>query len=119
MVGLQKFKDALDIGHKMTNSFIVPYGTIPTITKEDVVRRYITRYFLQYNSDKIILEVDKFQYEKFSKNYLYNAVSFKWYISGNISVVTDKNATTLTYYNNKMNGLSRVISSPLQYFLGG
>jgi hypothetical protein len=118
MVGLQKFKDALDIGHKMTNSFIIPYGTAPTITKEDIQRRYITRYFLQFNSDKMILEVDKFQYERFSKNSLYKSISFKWYILGSISFVTNKNATTLVYYNSKMQGLSRLIQSPLQYFLG-
>lgn len=92
-------------------------GTVPTITREDLQIGYITRYFLQSSSNRMILEVDKLQYDRFSKNSLYKAVSFKWYITGNISTVTTRNSATLFYYSEQMQGLSNLVRSPLQYFV--
>ena len=129
MDGLPKFKDALDIDHKMKNNFTIPYGTVPKITLDDIRAGYITRYFLQILSNKTVLEIDKTQYDRFHKNPLYTAVSFRWYITGelvdlqlpngNISKgVISKNLATINFYSKSIPEIQRFIFSPYELYSG-
>ncbi len=122
MDGLQKFKDALDIGQTTMNN--IPYGTRPMITQKDATIGYITRYFIQFLSNKTVIEVDKTQFDKFAMLSSYKGLFFKWYINGKIEDtssekgVRSKNTATLDYYKTLMPELNVIIRNPLQYYVG-
>ena len=106
-----------------------PYSTRPKVTQRDISNGFVTRYFVQQISTKLITEVDKKQYEAFKKNVLYEYVDFPWVITGlaNDTLATDgniiygtkhKNTVTTAFYNKKMPGLTRLLSNPLEGFQG-
>jgi hypothetical protein len=112
----------------MKNNFTIPYGTIPKITLDDIQAGYITRYFLQILSNKIVLEIDKTQYDRFGKNSLYTVISLKWYINGKLEDTTSpnglvkgvlsKNSAVLDYYKAIIPELTYIIRSNTQYVIG-
>jgi len=122
MDGLPKSKDASDIDQMTMNN--IPYGTRPMITQKDATTGYITRYFIQFLSNKNIIEVDKTQFDKFATLSFYKGISFKWYINGKIEDtssekgVRSKNTATLNYYKTLMPELNVIIRNPLQYYVG-
>ncbi len=106
-----------------------PYSTRPKITQLDISNGFVTRYFVQHISTKLITEIDKKQYEAFKKNALYERIDFPWVITGlaNDTLSSDgtviygtkhKNTVTTTFYNKKMPGLTRLLSNPLEGFQG-
>ena len=106
-----------------------PYSTRPKVTQLDISNGFVTRYFVQNISTKLITEVDKKQYEAFKTNVLYGRIDFPWVIMGlaNDTLATDgniiygakhKNTVTTAFYNKKMPGLTRLLSNPLEGFQG-
>ena len=106
-----------------------PYTTRPKVTQLDISNGFVTRYFVQHISTKLITEVDKKQYEAFKTNVLYERVDFPWIITGlandtlssNGTVIygtKHKNTVTTTFYNKKMPGLTRLLYNPLEGFQG-
>jgi hypothetical protein len=106
-----------------------PYNNRPKITQTDINNGYVTRYFVQHISTKVITEIDKKQYETFKVNVLYQNINFPWVIAGlaNDTLSSDgtviygtkhKNTVTTVFYNKKMPGLTRLLSNPLEGFQG-
>lgn len=111
----------------MIKNTSIPFPTPPTITNVDIDKGYITRYFLKFLSNKIVIEINKSQFDIFAKNSLYQTISFKWYITGNIEDRTDnrvgegvrtKNQRAINYYSSIMPDLQFTIKGPLQYYKG-
>ena len=96
----------------------IPYGTIPKITRNDVDVGYVVRYFIQLLSNKNVIEVNKTQFDKFSKLPPYKGISFKWYIAGLNQNVRSKNQVTMDYYIKSTPELKYILVGPLQYYLG-
>ena len=108
---------------------ITPYTNKPKITQTDINNGYVTRYFVRNVSTKVVTEIDKKQYEAFKNNELYERIEFPWVITGfaNDQLSTDnkiiygtkhRNIVTTNFYENRMPGLKRVLSNPLEYFQG-
>jgi hypothetical protein len=56
----------------------------PQVTNEDVINKYITRYFLKVAGDNSsLMEVDAQQFVKFSNNPRFVTTSVRWKIVGN------------------------------------
>ena len=106
-----------------------PYSNRPKITQTDINNGYVPRYFVRNVSTKVVTEVDKQQYDAFKSNALYERIEFQWVITGvsNNQLSTDnkiiygtmhRNTVTTNFYENRMPGLKRVLSNPLEYFQG-
>ena len=107
----------------------IPYSNRPKITQTNLNNGYVTRYFVRNVSTKVITEVDEKQYEVFKNNTLHETIQFPWMIAGvaNNQLSTDnkiiygtkhKNTVTTNFYEDRMPGLKRVLSNPLEYFQG-
>ena len=106
-----------------------PLSNRPQITQKDIVLGYVIRYFVQHVSIPKIIEVDEKQYNIFRRDPHYKAIQLNWIITGNANdIVTSesgivygtrhKNLTTVDWNNQKLPGLNRVLSNPLEYFQG-
>ena len=71
---------------KIKTKFNSIYPVNITIDPEDIKKTWITRYFLQKQTDYSITEINSTQYDDFSSGLidpnLYKSVTVKWYISG-------------------------------------
>jgi alpha-tubulin suppressor-like RCC1 family protein len=106
-----------------------PYSNKPKITSTDIANGYVTRYFVRHISIKVVIEIDKKQYEAFKNNVLYEKIDFPWVITGfaNDILSSDgkiiygtkhKNTVTTQFYDKKLPGLTRLLKNPLEYFQG-
>lgn len=106
-----------------------PLSNRPRITENDIANGYVMRYFVKFIDHNRIVEVDKTQYVKLSRNALYQSLELVWLIGGTDtdSVATDgtvirgteyRNQVTIDFYDKKMRGLKGVLSNPLEYFNG-
>lgn len=104
-----------------------PIDTRPKITATEIRSTFVTRYFVQMVSTKKIYEVDKKQYQTFSSNPYYITIQLPWVIVGDLDTktlnntiilgVADKNVNITDYYNQKMVGLKKKLSNPLEYYV--
>lgn len=107
-----------------------PLVSKPKITRSDVAKGYITRYFVRMVSSNKITEVDKSQYDTFKSNPFYQNLQMNWVITGNDENtktsdgkvaygVKHQNSVLMEYYNQEMPGISgSVLRNPLEYFNG-
>lgn len=105
-----------------------PLDNRPLITRVDVIRGNVIRYFVQRVSTKRIYEVDNVQYGLFVNNPNYTAIKIPWVISGELETTTrtgdgntkygarDKNKHIVEHYNTKMPGLSAKLRNHTEYF---
>jgi hypothetical protein len=87
----QKLKPDINLKH------ISPRSINITISVDNINQGFITRYFLCKRTDRSIIEVDLLQYNQWKNDQIdkkiYNAVELRWYITGNINDVIEKNIT--------------------------
>ena len=106
-----------------------PLSNRPKITKDDILRGYVARYFVQHVSIPKIVEVDKNQHELFKRDPYYKTITINWIIGGYaydiVSVngnfiygAAHQNTVSVNWYTKTMNGLDRLLSNPLEYFQG-
>lgn len=106
-----------------------PLTSKPKITNLDVIRGYVTRYFVRMVSGRKVIEVDKAQYENFKTNPFYQTVQVNWIINGNDEDITTsdgkvlrgvkhQNSVLIEYYNTDMPGIASILRDPLEYFSG-
>lgn len=106
-----------------------PVSNRPTITNNDVLAGYITRYFIKPISTNKVIEVDKKQYDMFKNSAFYESLEMKWVIGGYNKDITTadghivygaghRNEVSLDFYDKKMPGLKRILRNPLEYFSG-
>lgn len=106
-----------------------PLSNKPKITQRNIVDGYIIRYFITHISIPRVIEVDKTQYDIFKTDPLYRTLELKWVIDGfaNNTITTNgktifgvkhQNETTTKYFDKQMPGLIRVLSNPLEFFIG-
>lgn len=73
-----------------------PFGNTPKISLKNIQDGYVTRYFLRHVSRRDVLEVDKKQYDIFSRNAFYETFSLKWFILGSNAMA--KNMASINLY---------------------
>lgn len=106
-----------------------PLSNRPKVSADDVANGYVSRYFVRYVTSKKIVEVDKVQYFKFVKNPKYETLEIKWIIVGNDKDIVLKNGkilpgaatqnkNQLNIFEEKMSGISYMLTNPLEYFRG-
>ena len=100
----------------------------PVITQSDVREGFITRYFIHQVTDvNFILEVDKYQYEKFKENPRFAVTKIKWKIVGkketiilnnnvNVYGVEDLNKIAVANVDLTFRGLRNYITNYLEYW---
>lgn len=101
-----------------------PKAYFPQLTTEDYTRGYIIRYFvkLKSNSDSIIYEVDKKEYEKFSGDNVISGRSFfvtislRWKIKGKREDVIMGNTRTVESKEQNMPGIRLRLGNRLQFW---
>ena len=60
-----------------------PTPSLPIVSKSDIDRKFLDRYFVRSVSDKnLVVEVDQLQYEKFKENPRFVTTRLKWKIVG-------------------------------------
>lgn len=106
----------------------VPYKLV--IVPADYKLGYIERYFLKKRNEQKFIEIDESQYKAWGKGTIdsnvYDALNFRWFISGNIEdnktgnttvygVIT-KNNKQIQYAQQQMPGIQNVLTDPLQYY---
>ena len=98
-------------------SEIKPIAFIPIPTESDYKFGEIIRYFCQQsnNSSSEIIEIDKGLYEALKTNPLYNVVSVRWLISGQIkdTVNPETNVTTVIGVKSSNDASVRIASKTI------
>jgi hypothetical protein len=106
-----------------------PRSNKPKTSQADIIRGYLTRYFVQNVSSNVITEVDGAQYENLKTYPKYKRLQLKWVITGyaNDILASDgtrvygaehQNKTTTEWYSAQMPGLTKILRNPLEYFVG-
>jgi hypothetical protein len=115
---------------KLRTKFVTPQSVNRTPSVSDYKTGYFDRYFLKKCNVLIFLEVDSLQYTAWQSGLIdsaaFNAVTFRWFISGNIEDtrtatstqpgVRTKNITQIQYAQQQLPGISLVLTDPLQYY---
>lgn len=104
---------------------MTPISTKPRVTKLDVARGSITRYFIKHVSRHQILEIDAGQYNFYKNNPYYIAIKLPWVVAGNLFSSTkngqpvlsieEQNKKIVDFYDKRMSGLSRKLQNLLEY----
>lgn len=106
----------------------MPNPVIPVVTQTDALEGFITRYFIHQVTDvNFILEVDKYQYEKFKENPRFAVTKIKWKIVGkketiilnnnvNVYGVEDLNKIAVANVDLTFRGLRNYITNYLEYW---
>jgi hypothetical protein len=102
-----------------------PSTSNPIITKGDLERGSIIRYFVKHTSRQTVTEINSEQYNIFKNNPYYIVVKLPWIIVGPLSSdgsgklsVDEQNLKIINYYNKKMHGLNRKLRDTLEYYTG-
>lgn len=106
-----------------------PLSNKPRITQRNISDGYVMRYFVTHISIFRIIEVDSTQYNTLKFDPLYRTLQLKWVIGGvanNITTTDGKtlfgakhqNETTVEHYDKQMPGLKRILTNPLEFFVG-
>jgi len=105
-----------------------PVFTRPTVTLNDVERKYMTRYFIRpVNDPNYIVEIDSTQYEQFVDNPRYITTEIKWKIIGKkesikkseyvvVSGVEEQNRNAVSQADLTFGGLQRYITNYLEFW---
>lgn len=103
----------------------IPLDTRPIITSSDIIRGAITRFFAQSVSTRKIYEIDKEQYNTFSKDPYYTVEQIPWIIRGKLYTevvnnttilsVSEQNERIVKFYERSIPGLSRKLKNFLEY----
>lgn len=110
--------------------YIQPYAHSVIVTKSDIRTGYITRYFIKKINNETIIEINKTQYDAWTRDVIekkmYVATSLTWYISGaiedttsgvvNIPGVITKNQKQVKYANRNLIGLSSKLTNFTEYY---
>lgn len=90
---------------------------IPKPNYLDYRRGYIIRYFIQRFNDKdaTIYEVNSKQYEKYSTDNFWNAISLEWRISGTYDEIEKSNRASLRVASKKMEAILYHLPYYLQF----
>lgn len=106
-----------------------PKSHLPTITREDIRRGSVQRYFVRHAILKTVTEVDFSQYKQLSLNPMYTAISLNWTIGGyEDDIILGESAAVLgartlntnlvRTYEKYLPGISTLLRDPLQFFSG-
>lgn len=106
-----------------------PVTAKPIIVDTDITNGVIFRYFVKNTSTKRITEVDAVQYATFEGNPYYQTITVPWTIAGyDLNITTTdgqviygtiyKNTEVVRLYEKRMEGLSRILRNPSEYFYG-
>jgi hypothetical protein len=106
-----------------------PLSNKPKITKTDVARGYVVRYFVRMISTGKVTEVDKIQYDNFQTIPFYQTLKLNWIIGGNDEDVVavdgkviygtkNQNTILIEHYNKEMPGIDKVLRDSLEFFTG-
>jgi hypothetical protein len=115
---------------RLQTKFITPQPARRTPTVDEYKVGYFERYFLKKCNDLTFLEIDDVQYKLWSTRRIdpvaFNAVTFRWFISGNIEDtqsttssqpgVLTKNNIQIQYAQQQLPGIISVLTDPLQYY---
>jgi hypothetical protein len=115
---------------RLQTKFITPQpiNRTPTITEYN--SGYFERYFLKKCNEQIFIETDEIQHTLWRNGKIdqamFNAVTFRWFISGNIDDVKTatttqygvltKNKKQIQYAQQVLPGIVDVLTNPLQYY---
>jgi hypothetical protein len=116
---------------------IAVYDHTPTVTPRDVAQGEFTRYFArpsQQTSHVDIQEIDRSTYIKLQRNALYTVVEVRWQISGPLhdeytltessppvrlrSGVMDSNRRSIELANERLPGLTQVVTQYARFYQG-
>jgi hypothetical protein len=111
-------------------SFSTPNTAAVSVTTQDIQRGYITRYFFKKYDNENIQETNFQNYNIITTSRadrkLYSIVTFKWYITGDqqdtykngvlVPGVVSKNSKIISQANQKLKGISNLLTNPLQYY---
>lgn len=95
----------------------------PNLTNSDYKRGWINRYFvrLKSNKDSPIIEISEMEYkrinnESFTEGSMYNIISLRWKISGNIEEIQLANTRILESKEQIMPNISLMCRNRLQFW---
>lgn len=114
----------------LRTKFITPQPVQLTPTVTEYKAGYFERYFLKKINESVFLEIDDTQYKLWTNGRIdpaaFNAVTFRWFISGNIEDtytatssqpgVRTKNNIQIQYAQQQLPGIVSVLTDPLQYY---
>lgn len=106
-----------------------PLTNRPKITLKDISLGYVNRYFAQHISNPKIVEIDNTQYRVLKQDPHYKMLEIRWIITGNaydtfaadgstIFGTSHQNQVTINWHTKQMPGLNRILSNPLEFFVG-
>lgn len=106
-----------------------PTPETPIISKSDIDRKYVDRYFVRPVNDKTsIVEIDQIQYQKFKENPRFTTAHLKWRIIGKKETettsngiinrgVADHNRELVLKADQSFGGLTRYIFNYTEYWV--
>lgn len=104
---------------------ISPINSRPIVTKEDIQRGSIVRYFVKFISRPQIFEVNLQQYKIFEKDPYYISIKMPWIVAGNlfpvnmgnkeILSVEQQNKKIVEMHDKQLPGLRRIIRNYLEF----
>jgi hypothetical protein len=102
-----------------------PIATKPKVTKTDIQRGSVVRYFAKGISKHNVVEIDAEQYDIFKNNPYYTTVKLPWIIKGNLfpSVkngipvlsIEEQNRKIIDFYAKRMPELKRKLKNLLEF----
>lgn len=100
------------------NSFQTRFNTfVPSPTKDDYKRGYITRFFVQKANDvnNFIYEVNSTEFDNLQTNNLFSAVSLDWRITGDDVQIQESNKESLRLASRNIPKISLYLPNLLQF----
>lgn len=116
---------------KLKTKYNTPKKYFVTLTKEDIKKRHITRYFLSQLNTKKIIEIDEKQkdewYSKQIDNALYQILQIEWWIAGETETiidgairkfgVRDKNKNAIQKAKQTIPKIDSYLTNPLEFYV--